>query len=52
MKDARVVVDYAIGGATAVLFYAEPTRTYDVDVFVTLPEGPLRSWERPWDVVP
>ncbi len=37
MRDARVVTEYAIGGATAVLFYAEPTRTYDVDVFVTLP---------------
>ena len=37
MRDSGVVTDYAIGGATAVLFYAEPTRTYDVDVFVTLP---------------
>ena len=40
MRDAGVVSDYAIGGATAVLFYAEPTRTYDVDVFVTLPSAP------------
>ena len=40
MQDEGVVADYAIGGATAVLFYAEPTRTYDVDVFVTLPSGP------------
>ena len=30
------MAQYAIGGATAVLFYAEPTRTYDLDVFVTL----------------
>jgi hypothetical protein len=37
MRAERVVADYAIGGATAVLFYAEPTRTYDVDVFVILP---------------
>ena len=37
MHDGGVVANYAIGGATAVLFYAEPTRTYDVDVFVTLP---------------
>ena len=36
MRDDGVVADYAIGGATAVLFYAEPTRTYDLDVFVTL----------------
>ena len=37
MRQARVFAEYAIGGATAVLFYAEPTRTYDLDVFVTLP---------------
>jgi hypothetical protein len=39
MHDGRVVTGYAIGGATAVLFYAEPTRTYDLDVFVTLPSS-------------
>jgi hypothetical protein len=38
MREEGVVKDYAIGGATAVLFYAEPTRTYDVDVFALLPE--------------
>jgi len=32
-----VVADYAVGGAMAVLFYAEPARTYDLDVFVLLP---------------
>lgn len=37
LQAAGVVADYAIGGATAVLFYAEPTRTYDLDVFVVLP---------------
>ena len=36
MRDEKIVAQYAIGGATAVLFYAEPTRTYDLDVFVTL----------------
>ena len=36
MRDERIVAQYAVGGATAVLFYAEPTRTYDVDVFVIL----------------
>jgi hypothetical protein len=36
LKDKGIVVDYALGGATAVLFYAEPSRTYDVDVFVLL----------------
>lgn len=42
MRDEGVVADYAIGGATATLFYAEPSRTYDVDVFV-LPAGPSGS---------
>ena len=37
MRADGVIADYAIGGATAALFYAEPTRTYDVDVVVTLP---------------
>ena len=39
MKSDGIIEDYAIGGAMAVLFYAEPTRTYDLDVFVLLP-GP------------
>jgi hypothetical protein len=34
LRDAGVIEDYAVGGATAMLFYAEPARTYDVDVFV------------------
>jgi hypothetical protein len=55
MRTEGVVTDYAIGGATAVLFYAEPTRTYDVDVFVTLPQRspsglisvtPIYEWAR------
>ncbi|MBN1961301.1 MAG: nucleotidyltransferase [Deltaproteobacteria bacterium] len=33
-KQANIITDYAIGGAMAVLFYAEPTRTYDLDVFI------------------
>ena len=36
MRDEGIVSQYAVGEATAVLFYAEPTRTYDLDVFVTL----------------
>jgi hypothetical protein len=39
MRAAGVVADYAVGGAMAVLFYAEPTRTYDLDVFVILAAG-------------
>jgi len=37
MRSAGRIDQYAIGGATAVLFYAEPARTYDLDVFVILP---------------
>lgn len=37
LKERGTVRDYALGGATAALFYAEPSRTYDVDVFVLLP---------------
>jgi hypothetical protein len=52
MKAAGIIVDYALGGAMAVLFYAEPTRTYDLDVFVLLPQSdekiavltPVYSW--------
>lgn len=36
MRDDGIVAQYAVGGATAVLFYAEPTRTYDLDVFVAV----------------
>jgi hypothetical protein len=46
LKASGLVRDYAVRGATAALFYAEPTRTYDVDVFVLLPptrSGPLIS---------
>ena len=39
MKSDGIIEDYAIGGAMAVLFYAEPTRTYDLDVFVLLPDS-------------
>jgi hypothetical protein len=40
MKTDGVVVEYAVGGAMAALFYAEVTRTYDLDVFVLLPPQP------------
>ncbi len=43
LKGAGLVRDYAIGGATAALFYAEPARTYDVDVFVILEPGDTSS---------
>jgi hypothetical protein len=39
MKSNGIIEDYAVGGAMAVLFYAEPNRTYDLDVFVLLPQS-------------
>jgi hypothetical protein len=33
-----IIERYAIGGAGAALFYMEPILTYDLDVFVLLPE--------------
>jgi hypothetical protein len=36
MVKKKVIANYAIGGAMALTFYAEPTLTYDLDVFVFL----------------
>lgn len=32
-----IIQDYAMGGATALLFYTEPALTFDVDIFVFFP---------------
>lgn len=32
-----IIQGYAVGGATALLFYTEPALTFDLDVFVFLP---------------
>ena len=47
MQDAEVILEYALGGAVAALFYIEPIETHDLDVFVSLPEtkGRLLSLE-------
>lgn len=37
LKNAQAIEEYAIAGAMAFLFYTEPVRTYDLDVFVFLP---------------
>jgi hypothetical protein len=37
LKAAGVLEEYAIGGAMAMVFWAEPTVTFDLDVFVFLP---------------
>jgi len=39
MKSDDIIQDYAVGGAMTILFYAEPTRTYDLDVFVLLSDS-------------
>lgn len=43
LVETGLVRQYALGEAAAALFHAEPTRTYDIDVFV-LP--PARSTRR------
>lgn len=35
------VENYAIGGGMAALFYAETTRTFDIDVFALIPQSGL-----------
>jgi len=37
MKSEGVILDYALGGAVAALFYMEPIETHDLDVFISLP---------------
>src|SRR5438093_5658477 len=52
MKDSGVVEDYAVAGAMAMVFWAEPIPTYDLDVLVFLPAdqativslAPLYDW--------
>jgi len=47
MKTGGVVSDYAIGGAMALIFWSEPTATFDLDVFVSLEQtGMLVSLDR------
>jgi len=48
------IEEYAVGGAMAMLFWAEPALTFDLDVFVRLPPadtaivslGPVYEWLR------
>ena len=43
LEKKGLITRYAIGGGIAALFYMEPVFTYDLDVFIRLPEetGPL-----------
>lgn len=36
LKDKKLIKDYVIGGATALLFYSTPMLTEDIDVFITI----------------
>ena len=40
LEEEGVFSRYAIGGAMAATFYVEPVLTFDLDVFVVLPQGP------------
>lgn len=53
MEAESVVQDYAVGGGMAALFYAETTPTFDVNVFVVIPQSgllidlsPIYDWAR------
>jgi hypothetical protein len=45
IKGERVIEDYAVAGAMAMVFWTEPVPTYDLDVLVLLPaaHGPIVS---------
>lgn len=43
LEKKGIIDRYALGGATALLFYAEPALTYDIDVFIFLPKGSGRG---------
>jgi hypothetical protein len=53
MKRDGVIVEYAVGGAMAMIFWAEPIATFDLDVFAVLPSAgllislePIYQWAR------
>jgi hypothetical protein len=51
-QNAGLFSSYAIGGGIAALFYIEPVATFDLDIFIILPESsspvislsPIYSW--------
>jgi hypothetical protein len=38
LKGEGILRDYAIGGAMGAMFYTEPVLTFDLDIFVILPQ--------------
>jgi len=39
LEKEGVIQGYAMGGAAALLFYAEPALTFDIDIFIFLPDN-------------
>jgi len=39
LKKQGIIEDYAIGGGIAAIYYIEPILTYDLDIFITLPQA-------------
>ena len=39
LKTKRLLLDYAIGGGTGILFYTEAFPTYDLDIFVVVKQA-------------
>lgn len=37
LEQEGIITNYALGGATALIFYTQPVNTIDVDVFIFLP---------------
>lgn len=47
MKDKKIIQEYGIGGATALVYYFEPIQTQDIDVFVAIESSSLLVSLRP-----
>ena len=39
LRTEGIIEEYALGGAMAMLFWAEPVATFDLDIFILLPAG-------------
>lgn len=39
LKKQGIIEDYAIGGGIAAIYYIEPILTYDLDIFIILPQA-------------
>lgn len=50
LEKSGIIRGYAMGGATALLFYTEPALTFDIDIFVFLP--PAKGTSALIDIAP